>query len=100
MQALARLSPDTWERIFTKRVILATGRDWKARPDSVARWNFKEASDDGWKNVGEAPPTKPAVFPSATFVHMAGQQQRRQPVPEETPVFLTACRANRPFISP
>jgi TolA-binding protein len=63
MQALARLSPDTWGKNFYKRVILATGRDWKARPDSVARWNFKEGSDDGWKSVGEAPPTKPAVFP-------------------------------------
>ena len=63
MQALARLSPDTWGKNFYKRVMLATGRDWKARSDSVARWNLKETADEGWKNVGEVPPTKPAMFP-------------------------------------
>ena len=63
IQALARLSPDTWGKNFYKRVIMSTGRDWKARPDSIARWNSRQASDDGWKNVGEVPPTKPAVFP-------------------------------------
>jgi hypothetical protein len=62
MQALARMSPDKWGKNFYKRIVMASGRDWKTRPDSIAGWNSKRVPEKGWKNAAEAPPSKPATF--------------------------------------
>ena len=62
MQALARMSPDKWGKNFYKRVVIVSGKDWKNRVDSIPGWNSKRVADGGWKNSGEAPPLKPALF--------------------------------------
>jgi TolA-binding protein len=64
MQALARLSPDKYGKNFFQRVIIASGRNWNVRPDSVSAWSVAPTSPgDGWKKAKEVSPLKPAVFP-------------------------------------
>ncbi len=63
LQSLAKLNPEKYGKSFYHRVVVATGKNWEIRCDSISGWNFGDVSVKGWKVPVEIPPVKSAIFP-------------------------------------